>query len=432
LRGPTIFRRILIEAAQFFTTNSNPCDIHRYVKAIYLVLDPEPSSIAIESVSASIGRIVSAVCGNSGSQGSKSRETTIKRGVELFAEASVRLAGGFPSNNINDERDYLCSNGFLSFLQTYSISIAFSSFPLSLLFIISQDNTQNCRLKVLSSLDVRGLHSVDGKILVGCENYIAELVDNSEIRETSEGKTSHLFIPKLKHSTGNLDIHDIVLSGSNDIVFANTRYSCPSSVYQQQDDRAIWQPCFISELVPEDRCHLNGVAIREGNPAFISAVATTDVIDGWRKHRADGGVIVDVAYNRVICRGLSMPHSPRFYNNRLWVLNSGGGELGFVKEPDRGDSRFKVLTYLPGFLRGLAFVGPYAVVGLSKPRYGAFEGLPLQDRLKKKGLPPWSGIAVVDTRSGDCVEWFRLTGRVREVSDLAVLYGVSRPTIIRM
>jgi uncharacterized protein (TIGR03032 family) len=131
--------------------------------------------------------------------------------------------------------------------------------------------------------------------------------------------------------------------------------------------------------------------------------------------------------NKVICRGLSMPHSPRFHENRLWILNSGTGELGVVEEGDSGERRFEARTFIPGFLRGLTFVGPYAIVGLSRPRYELFEGLPLHDRLYEKGLPPWSGIAVVDTRNGRCIEWFRLTGRVWEVSDVAVLPGVSRP-----
>src|SRR5262249_44004154 len=153
-----------------------------------------------------------------------------------------------------------------------------------------------------------------------------------------------------KHVTGNLDVHDIAHCSSNYVLFANTRYSCLSRVSWAESVRPVWTPCFISELAPEDRCHLNGIAMRDGEPVYVSAVAPTDVIDGWRQHRADGGVVIDVTRNKVICKGLSMPHSPRFYENRLWILNSGTGELGVVEERASGEHRFEALTFIPGFL----------------------------------------------------------------------------------
>ena len=91
-----------------------------------------------------------------------------------------------------------------------------------------------------------------------------------------------------------------------------------------------WRPSFVTKLAAEDRCHLNGMAMRDGRPVFVTSVSQSDVADGWRDRRADGGVVIDVDSNEVICRGLSMPHSPRWYRDRLWVLNSGHGQFGYV------------------------------------------------------------------------------------------------------
>jgi uncharacterized protein (TIGR03032 family) len=149
------------------------------------------------------------------------------------------------------------------------------------------------------------------------------------------------------------------------------------------------------------------------------------VVDGWRDRRRDGGQILEVPGGRVVVAGLSMPHSPRLYRGRLWVLNSGTGFLGSVP-PDGG--AFEPLTFCPGYLRGLAFVGDYAVVGLSRPRRdGTFGGLALEEELARRGGEAWCGLQVIDLRSGDVCHWLRLGGMVSELYDVAVLSGVRRP-----
>jgi Domain of unknown function (DUF4915) len=151
------------------------------------------------------------------------------------------------------------------------------------------------------------------------------------------------------------------------------------------------------------------------------------VADGWREHRRNGGVAVDVATGEVVCAGLSMPHSPRWHEGRLYLLNSGSGELGRV---DLATGRFEPLAFLPGYGRGLAFVGPHhAVVGLSEPRENrTFAGLPLQERLERERVAPRCGLFVVDLRSGDAVHWLRMEGVVRELYDVAVIPGRTNPS----
>jgi uncharacterized protein (TIGR03032 family) len=193
----------------------------------------------------------------------------------------------------------------------------------------------------------------------------------------------------------------------------------------------VWRPPFVSALVDEDRCHLNGLAMREGEPAYATAVSRSDTIDGWRDRRADGGVVIDVRTGALVCEGLSMPHSPRLHRGTLWVLNSGTGELGIVHPPKNGSAgRFEPIAFCPGFLRGLAFCGPYAFVGLSKPRYKRFEGLALDARLTATDSEPWCGIQVIDLEKGSCVDWFRIDGQVAELYDLAVIPGTACPMAV--
>jgi uncharacterized protein (TIGR03032 family) len=139
-------------------------------------------------------------------------------------------------------------------------------------------------------------------------------------------------------------------------------------------------------------------------------------------------MVMDVTSGEPLLRGLSMPHSPRLHDGRLWLLNSGAGELGFL---DRDAKKFEAVAFCPGYARGLAFIGSYAIVGLSLARENrTFQGLPLDGALAARGAEPRCGLLVIDTKSGDTVEWLRIEGMVRELFDVAVLPGVRNPAAI--
>ena len=173
-------------------------------------------------------------------------------------------------------------------------------------------------------------------------------------------------------------------------------FGCLATFSERANFKPLWRPPFLSALVPEDRCHLNGLAMRDGRPAFVTVVSRSDVADGWRDKRHDGGCVLDVASGEAVCTGLSMPHSPRWYRDRLWVLNSGTGEFGQV---DLASGRFVPIAFCPGYLRGLSFHGDYAIATLSKPRHVSFQGLALNERLSQKGAEPQCGLQIIDLRS---------------------------------
>ena len=168
--------------------------------------------------------------------------------------------------------------------------------------------------------------------------------------------------------------------------------------------------------------------MRAGRPAFVTLVGPSDVADGWREHRAGGGLVYDVAADAPVLEGLSMPHSPRWHGDRLWLLDSGTGAFGFR---DPGSGRFETVAFCPGYARGLAFLGRFALVGLSLPRESrTFQGLPLDGALAARGAGARCGLLVIDTLSGATVEWVRIEGVVRELFDVGVLPGVVRPALV--
>ena len=197
-------------------------------------------------------------------------------------------------------------------------------------------------------------------------------------------------------SPATLDIHDLALDGGGGLVFVNTLFSCLARSSDTHSFTPLWKPPFISKLAAEDRCHLNGLAMKDGKPAYVTAVSESDVADGWRDRRVDGGCVIDVQANEVVLRGLSMPHSPRWYRDRLWLHNSGTGEFGTV---DLEAGRFEPVCFCPGYLRGLDFIGDFAVVGTSLARDNkTFQGLPLDDALSAKGATPRCSLQVIDLR----------------------------------
>jgi len=236
-----------------------------------------------------------------------------------------------------------------------------------------------------------------------------------------------LYVPRIGYTTGDIDLHDIGIDGNGNPVFVNTLFSCLATVSADYSFQPLWRPRFVSRLAAEDRCHLNGLAMSRGKARFVTAVGRSDVADGWREHRAAGGLVIDVESSEIVCTGLAMPHSPRIHNGQLYVLNSGQGEFGRV---DLATGRFQPIAFIPGYLRGLAFVNRFAVVASSKPRDGTFSGLPLDERLRDAGVEARCGISVIDLDTGDVVHWIRFDSTITEMYDVAVMPGARRPAAL--
>ena len=150
-----------------------------------------------------------------------------------------------------------------------------------------------------------------------------------------------------------------------------------------------------------NRRHLNGLAMVSGKPRYVTALGETDEVGGWRHNKRGGGVLMDVEPNQVLLRGLSMPHSPRLWAGRLWLLESGQGTLAYADLPNQ---TWHTVTSLPGFTRGIDFAVPLAFIWLSQVRETAvFSDIPLLDRLEERTCGVW----VVNVQTGETVAFLR-------------------------
>ena len=336
-----------------------------------------------------------------------------------------------PADDVHGEKFALTSSRhFPEWLAATGVSLAFTTYQAGKLFLLGV--RPDGRLSVFERTFARSMGlgvSADGSSLVLATQFQIHRFDNIlPAGQFSPDGFDAIYAPHAGWVTGDIDAHDVGFASDGRPLFVNTKFSCLAAVSDSHSFRPIWTPPFVSRLAPEDRCHLNGLALEEGRPRYVTAVSRSDASDGWRDRRADGGVVIDVERNEIVAEGLSMPHSPRLYDGRLWLLNSGAGEFGFI-DPQSG--RFEALAFCPGYARGLAFVGRHAVIGLSMPRENrTFSGLPLDAALQARSTDPRSGLAIIDLDNGDMTGWVRIEGIVRELYDVAVLPGVRRPSLI--
>jgi uncharacterized protein (TIGR03032 family) len=266
-----------------------------------------------------------------------------------------------------------------------------------------------------------GLALADGgsKLALGTSTQVWEFRDVPSVARRLEPADRHdgCFLPRSSHFTGNVLIHEMAYGAGRELWFANTRFSCLATLDPEASFTPRWRPSFVTELEPSDRCHLNGLGMVDGKPKYVTALGETNTPGGWRANKANGGILMDVDSGEILCRGLSMPHSPRWYGGRLWVCESGSGTLGTV---DLSTGKYEAVAAVPGFTRGLDFVGDLAFVGLSQVRESAvFSGIPITERLTPEKRT--CGVCVVDLRRGEVVALLKFTSGVQEVFAVALL-----------
>ena len=269
-----------------------------------------------------------------------------------------------------------------------------------------------------------GIAVAPGRFALGTRNEVWDFRDMPEAAAKVDPPGAHdaCYLPRNRHVTGDIAVHDLAFAGG-ELWLVATGFSCLATLDAQHSFVPRWTPPFVSGLAPEDRCHLNGLAVVDDRVAYVTALGTTDEAGGWRAGKADGGVLVDVTSGEIAVGGLSMPHSPRWHAGKLWLLESGRGTLCVV-DAERGS--VETVAELPGFTRGLAFAGNVAFVGLSQIRESStFGDLPLTARLQERQ----SGVWMVDVRSGATVGFLRFDDLVQEVFDVALLAGQRNPEI---
>jgi uncharacterized protein (TIGR03032 family) len=319
------------------------------------------------------------------------------------------------------------SRGMAAWLLRHQVSLAYTSYQTGRLILAGVAPDGRLAFSEQNYARAMGLHYHAGTLYVASLFQIWKL--RNLLRQGEYANNAHdcFLVPREAHTTGYVDTHELSVDGDGQVVFVNSRYSCLATLDDMFSFRPVWKPSFISALLPEDRCHLNGIAMQHGKPRYVTALGTADTADGWREAKAQGGVLIDVATDRVMASGLSMPHSPRTAGTDVLLLDSGRGNIVRLKS---SGGEPEALAFCPGFLRGMVVIGAHAVVGVSKPRHDHFGDLPIARELERRGQEPWCGILVVDLRSGRIVEFIRYHSQIDEIFDVELLHGIRNPISI--
>lgn len=318
------------------------------------------------------------------------------------------------------------SRNFASWLAENHCSIAVSTRQHGALFLLGLNKDGALCHSRHPFADCSALHVNEDRFWVAARNQLWRFAPAPAA--TARFHTSDYALEAEKTClTGDLKIHGMAETDAGELLFVNTLYSCVAIPGGERGFIPVWQPDFIQKLTPEDRCHLSGLAMRDGKPYAVTAASCTDIAQGWRKYRQSGGVVIEMAGDALMCEGLTMPHSPRWTQDRLWVLDSGKGSLGYV---DPASGRLEEIAFCPGYARGMGIIDRFAVIGLSHLREGAPGNLALSSRLDRYKVTSRCGLIIVDLESGSVVEWLRINGTIQELFDVAVLPQTRQPLIL--
>ena len=359
---------------------------------------------------------------------------------EAQSEESTEGQQGEPQHQDSLRSSHTAS--FPQILDQIQSSVMVTTYQAGKLVVLRNDaGVLNTHFRNLSK--PMGLACEGGRLAIGCSVDIWEYhnvpavcqkLNDSDDYPAKQAKHDVCFLPRRSHCTGDIQIHEMawsnlndVQSGQRELIFVNTAFSCLAVRSEENSFEPIWQPSFVKQLKPGDSCHLNGLAMREGKAAFVTALGETDEPGKWRENKRDGGILIDVESKEIVARGLSMPHSPRWYNNKLWVLESGEGTIGTV---DLATGNYESIAQFPGFTRGLSFYGPLAFVGLSQVRESAvFSGIPLVERLKE-AEDRTCGVWVLNIETGETLGFCRFEEGVQEIFAVEAMAGMRFPDLV--
>ncbi len=337
-------------------------------------------------------------------------------------ESSVRLVSPPPPAPV--EFHYTQDENFVAILHELGASLVITTYQANKL-LVARVAGGGLSTLVRTFDRPMGLAVNNDRVVLGCRDQMWEFHSAPAIAPLVEPAGQHdaCFVPRASHVTGDIYIHEIAFAGE-ELWLVNTRFSCLCTLDPAYSFVPRWRPPFVTAFAADDRCHLNGLAMVNGQPKYVTALGETDSPHGWRANKAEGGCLMEVSSGEFVSRGLSMPHSPRCHNGRLWLLESGTGQLVLV---DAVTGQRQTVAELPGFARGLALCGQYAFVGLSKIRASStMDGVPLAERRDELKC----GVAVVDLIAGRVCAMLEFQTAVEEIFDVQLLAGVRFPELL--
>ncbi len=313
---------------------------------------------------------------------------------------------------------------FAELLHKLNISLAISTYQAGKVVLLSAFDKDRLIQLPRTFENAMGMAIKDEKIAIATGKKVEILKNSPNLAHIYPSKPNvydAIYMPRTSYHTGYLALHDMAFLNDK-LVAVNTLFSTLSYIDDNQSFTPFWQPPFITDLMPEDRCHLNGLAIENGEIKYVTALGTTDTAQGWREDKLKGGVLMEYPSGKIILSGLSMPHSPRIYNGKLYLLNSAQGEL---IEVNPETETYKVIVNLGGFARGMDIVGDYLFIGVSKLRHNSqvFRDLPI-------AKTSFAGVIAVHLPYKAVVAKVSYKMSVDEIYDVKVLHNKIRPNIL--
>lgn len=313
---------------------------------------------------------------------------------------------------------------FAELLNNLQISLAISTYQAGKVVFLSPYDKDRMVQLPRTFAQAMGMAVKDNSLAIAAKNSV-EMLEYSQNLATyypqKPGVYDGIYFPRTTYHTSQLMLHDMAFIGDK-LVAVNTLFSALSTFDHKQSFTPFWQPPFISDLMPEDRCHMNGMAIENDQIKFLTALGTSNTVQGWREHKMDGGILMEYPSGKILLNGLAMPHSPRLYHGKLYLLNSAQGELIEV-DPVKGT--YEVIVNLGGFARGMDKAGDYLFIGISKLRHNneTFASLPI-------AKTSFAGVVAVHLPTRTIIAKAEYAMSVEEIYDVKVLQGIIRPNII--
>jgi uncharacterized protein (TIGR03032 family) len=263
------------------------------------------------------------------------------------------------------------------------------------------------------------------KVLEKEKEKMQELKESRDIEIAEIKDADALYLHRASLTTGMINIHDIAW-GDEGLWVVNSTFSCLSTLSPDNSFIARWKPPFISELVPEDRCHLNGMAMLDGRPKYVTTFNMEDSRDSWSVGRVDYGTLIDVDNNNVLIEGMIMPHSPKVYKSEVYVCESG---LGVVWRYNPITKEKTLVVKLQGFTRGLYFYGGLMFVGLSQVRASEIKN---PTPISREYDETYSGIWIINLEDNSEVAHIKFDGDVDQIYDIAIIPDSITPEILNV
>ena len=313
-------------------------------------------------------------------------------------------------------------------LQRLNCTIAITTYQAGKLVFISAKD-ENTLIQLPRTFDKpMGIaeNSAGNKIALACKDEVIVFANSTELAKyypNAPGKYDSLYLPRATYHTGQLDIHDLNFGEGGELYAVNTSFSCIVKIDDNFNFTPYWQPPFIDGIRSEDRCHLNGMAMLNGKPKYATAFNQGNTFQSWRENVTKTGVIIDVETNKIILENLGMPHSPRIFNNQLYVLLSATGELIRVN-PD--NCSYEVVVKIDGFVRGMDLHKDYLFIGLSKLRKNSstFAALDFAESANE------AAIMIIHLPTAAVAGKITYQSSLDEIYDVHILADKTRPNIL--